>query len=173
MANPTPYPSLFSIPNTNIPPHVLFRPGQTPPLNHCWRCVPYATQANRPGRLISIIDPHAVLIYVGGGCLYDINDEARAGCAYLDGVDTQASTYSGDVFRLEDHGPTGQWHKPTNHRAQLRAIIAVLEAHNWEEENVRTLVFATNSDYVANGCTMFFDWAANRQNDVTAQLVDD
>lgn len=41
----------------------------------------------------------------------------------------------------------------SRHRANLIAFIETLKGNRWDQENVRTLVIATDSPYVVKGCT--------------------
>lgn len=60
--------------------------------------------------------------------------------------------------RLENHGPFGGPAEPqTSNHAELRAVIAVLRFRNWSSwgEGFKSIVVATDSEYVANGATIW------------------
>lgn len=153
-------PCLYQRDYTNDTPSEVFRPGLTPNWNHCDdRCI---NSSNRCDRLVSIYDPHAILIYVDGCCLNNGQDDPQAGSAFIHTYSRTTGNYSGRMFRLEERGPTGRWYKQTSNRAELRAVIAALRCRNWPVENVRRLVIATDSEYIAKGCTSWlFKWADN------------
>ncbi|KAH8590511.1 ribonuclease H-like domain-containing protein [Bisporella sp. PMI_857] len=75
---------------------------------------------------------------------------------------TQAGTVSS---RLEESGPTGQIFKPTSNRAELRAVIAALQFRDWFNDcnrSWRSIVIATDSEYVALGATQWVKhWESN------------
>lgn len=181
---PTPYPSLFTPRYRNDTPEDVFRPRWTPARDHCRRC---QRNSNQFPRLVSIDDPHSILVYVDGSCLNNGRDNPRAGAAFVDThkYDHQqdCELLGGKGFRVEHYGPTGEYFKPTSNRAELRAVLAALNASSWELENVRTLVLATDSTYVVNGCAdQAFHWEHNdwynhrgervRNRDLWSAIVD-
>ena len=59
-------------------------------------------------------------------------------------------------MRLETTGPTGEIYTQTSNRAELRAVIAALQFLDWSADcnrSWRSLVFATDSEYVAVNAT--------------------
>jgi ribonuclease HI len=59
-------------------------------------------------------------------------------------------------MRLETMGPTGETYTQTSNRAELRAVIAALQFLDWSADcnrSWRSLVFATDSEYVAVNAT--------------------
>jgi ribonuclease HI len=50
----------------------------------------------------------------------------------------------------------------SSNRAELRAVIAALRFRNWSGEGFRTVVFATDSEYVVEGSTQWArTWVRN------------
>jgi len=70
---------------------------------------------------------------------------------------TGTLTHAGTInMRLETMGPTGETYMQTSNRAELRAVIAALQYHDWSADcnrSWRSLVFATDSEYVAVNAT--------------------
>ncbi|KAJ3580272.1 hypothetical protein NPX13_g301 [Xylaria arbuscula] len=60
--------------------------------------------------------------------------------------------------RLENEGLFGDPNIQTSNRAELRAVIAALRLRRWSGEGFRTIVIATDSEFVTVGCT---EWAKN------------
>lgn len=143
-------PRRFHPPNSNMAPTSLFLPR-------------FNNRVRPPQpRFIHRGHPDKFLIYTDGSCLSNGRGDARAGCAFffepLPG-NHNASTVS---FRLENEGPTGEMHRQTSNRAELRAVIAVSRFLPWNQEGFTTLVIATDSEYVVKGAT---DWVYTwRQN---------
>ena len=54
-------------------------------------------------------------------------------------------------LKLELHGPQGTPELQTSNRAELRAVIGILQFRAWEGEGIQRLVIATDSSYVV-GC---------------------
>jgi ribonuclease HI len=64
--------------------------------------------------------------------------------------------------RLEAQGPFGDPSRQTSNRAELRAVLAALQFRNWAGEGFGTVVFATDSEYVAKGATQWVrTWLRN------------
>jgi ribonuclease HI len=59
-------------------------------------------------------------------------------------------------FHLEKEGPFGEPSLQTSNRAELRAVIAALRFRAWQGEGFKSLVIATDSEYVVEGAT---NWA--------------
>lgn len=105
------------------------------------------------GRFVNRTDPTQLLIYTDGACLDNGGENPRGGCAFQfkpSDPPTISGYYS---FRLENKGPTGELHLQTSNRAELRAVIAVLRFTHWKGEGFKTLVIATDSEYVVEGAT--------------------
>ncbi|KAK8879301.1 ribonuclease H-like protein [Apiospora arundinis] len=67
------------------------------------------------------------------------------------------------AFRLEDKGPGGEAMDPTSNRAKMRAVIAALEFRSWQDEGWRSIVIATDLEYVVRGATEFLPrWVQRR-----------
>ncbi|KAK8053973.1 hypothetical protein PG996_013274 [Apiospora saccharicola] len=67
------------------------------------------------------------------------------------------------AFRLEDKGPGGEAVDPTSNRAKMRAVIAALEFRAWADEGWRSIVIATDLEYVVRGATEWIPrWVQNR-----------
>ncbi|KAK8045370.1 hypothetical protein PG993_005394 [Apiospora rasikravindrae] len=67
------------------------------------------------------------------------------------------------AFRLEDKGPGGAAVDPTSNRAKMRAVIAALEFRAWADEGWRSIVIATDLEYVVRGATEWLPrWVQNR-----------
>ena len=95
--------------------------------------------------------PTELLIYTDGACLDNGHANARAGCGFVFSSVPNPASFC--TFRLENKGPTGEVYKPTSNRAELRAVIAALRYRAWDGEGFRSIVIATDSDYVVNGAT--------------------
>lgn len=102
-------------------------------------------------------DPGTVLIRTDGACLDNGQPDLgpRAGWAFWHGSGPSGNllTASG---RLEKKGPFGDDGEQTSNRAELRAVIAALKFRFWPGEAIKTLVIATDSEYIVKGAT---DWA--------------
>lgn len=92
------------------------------------------------------------LIRTDGACLNNGQENPKAGWAFWHGysVHGEQLIVSG---RLEKKGPFGDKSDQTSNRAELRAVIAALRFRFWPGEGFRTLVFATDSEYVVEGAT--------------------
>ncbi|OAA60334.1 Ribonuclease H-like protein [Niveomyces insectorum RCEF 264] len=104
-------------------------------------------------RFVHRRDKHKILIYTDGTCLDEGKPNARAGAAIVFREIVFGGADGRLHFRLENQGPSRDAHPPTTTRAELRAVLCALQYRCWFGENVRTLVLATKSDFVANGCT--------------------
>lgn len=108
------------------------------------------------------------LIYTGGSCPGLSSPNPKAGCAYVFAPVLQriVRPYAYVSFRLENKGPTAEWHSPTKERADLRAVIGALRFRSWKGmEDCSSLVIATDSDYVVEGITSrVIDWLNNGWN---------
>ncbi|PMD19716.1 ribonuclease H-like protein [Hyaloscypha hepaticicola] len=112
-------------------------------------------------RFIRKSDPREILIYTDGACLRNGQSNPQAGFAFVYRSSaynqTGTLTHAGTVrVRLETMGPTGETYTQTSNRAELRAVIAALQFLDWSTDcnrSWRSLVFATDSEYVAVNAT--------------------
>lgn len=107
-----------------------------------------------PARWESINDDRRILIFTDGAAPNNGRPGVRAGC----GVVTGPSLDSRHLFRLEPDVS----HQLTSNRAELRAVEAAIE-FDWKMEGIKTIVIATDSEYVAEGATLWIrvwrDWS--------------
>ncbi|EPS44766.1 hypothetical protein H072_1240 [Dactylellina haptotyla CBS 200.50] len=106
-------------------------------------------------RFINTQDPTCMLVYTDGSCRRNGTPGATAGCALHfrpPGQTPYGHIYGVISFRLEDTGPDGNKTPHTSNRAELRAVIGILQMH-WDSEEQKKLVIATDSQYVAKGAT--------------------
>lgn len=101
----------------------------------------------RAARYVSVTNPQQVLVYTAGACIDYGLPTARAAWSFIFRPDAPDANIS---MRLEMDGPQ------TLHRAELRAAIGALQYREWNKEGFRSIVIATNSDYVFRGAT---EWA--------------
>ncbi|KAH7124909.1 ribonuclease H-like domain-containing protein [Dactylonectria estremocensis] len=137
-------PTKFVPPSPASTPDILFPPG----ISH--QAVPPVI------RYIRQDNPGQFLVYTDGACRNNgqANPKAGWGFVFRPAVATApAGIISG---RLENKGPFGDGHGQTSNRAELRAVLATLCFRHWVGEGFNTLVFATDSEYVAKGAT---EWA--------------
>ncbi|KAL2066947.1 hypothetical protein VTL71DRAFT_1371 [Oculimacula yallundae] len=115
-------------------------------------------------RYIRKTDAREILFYTDGACSRNGQEDPQAGCAFVyrpsayneDGLLTHGGTVA---FPLERRGPIGVSFVHTSNRAELRAVIAVLQFCDWISDcnaGWRSVVIATDSEYVAHGAT---NWA--------------
>ncbi|KAN0086314.1 Ribonuclease H-like domain containing protein [Elaphomyces granulatus] len=133
-------PKKFIPPNKTDTPQLLFPPmliHTFPPVH----------------RFIRRSDPTQVLIYTSGACLDNGRKDPRGGCAFVFKFSTSMQIYGRAAFRLENKGPTGQQHQQTSNRAELRAVIGALRFRGWNGEGFKTIVIATDSEYIVNCST--------------------
>jgi ribonuclease HI len=112
-------------------------------------------------RFIRKSDPREILIYTDGACLRNGQSNPQAGFAFVYRPSaynqTGTLTHGGTInMRLETMGPTGETYTQTSNRAELRAVIAALQFLDWRADcnrSWRSLVFATDSEYVAVNAT--------------------
>ncbi|KAI1747981.1 ribonuclease H-like protein [Xylaria castorea] len=131
------FPTLFTPPSAQVKPTERF-PGK-------------ATYV-RNTRYIHRDNPNNILIFTDGACLSNGQPNPRAGWAFVHGpgFEGQPAIASG---RLENAGPFGDPSIQTSNRAELRAVIAGLRFRAWDGEGFKTIVIATNSEYVSQGAT--------------------
>lgn len=118
-------------------PEMLFKPA----VNRC---------SSPAVRFINTNDQEQMLVYTDGACLNNGQPNPRAGWAFVFGPGMQVRR------RLEYHGPFGGPAEPqTSNRAELRAVIGVLRFRHWSDpgEGFKSIVVATDSEYVVNGAT--------------------
>jgi len=158
------FPKEFTPPSASITPSELFSDQRNHMMvtRHVLRDPRTTGQegANQISHSISYTltgDPGKVLIRTDGACLDNGQPdlEPRAGWAFWHGSGPSGNllTVSG---RLEKKGPFGDDAEQASNRAELRAVIAALRFRFWPGEGVKTLVIATDSEYVVKGAT---EWA--------------
>lgn len=137
------------LPTKFVPPSPACTPYSLFPLGISRQAIPTVT------RFIRRDDPEQFLMYTDGACLNNGQANPKAGwaCVFRPASTTPAGIISG---RLENKGPFGSEHGQTSNRAELRAVLAALRFRHWVGEGFSTLVFATDSEYVAKGAT---EWA--------------
>ncbi|KAK9771602.1 putative RNase H type-1 domain-containing protein [Seiridium cardinale] len=121
---------------------------------------------SRPGltngfmeRLSHRLDPTKVLLLTDGACTDNGQPGARAGWAFQFGPEPEMRVASG---RLENTGPFGHPSRQTSNRAELRAVLAALRCRPWSEDGYKTIVIATDSEYVVKGATTWIrSWIEN------------
>lgn len=133
------FPTKFTPPSTASTPKDLFKIG-------------LGGQATTPSpRFIRRNNPKQLLIYADGACLNNGQANPKAGWAFVFGPDDGLSRIVS--ARLENKGPSGKEATQTSNRAELRAVIGALCFRAWYGEGFAELVFATDSEYVAEGAT--------------------
>ncbi|OCK78850.1 ribonuclease H-like protein [Lepidopterella palustris CBS 459.81] len=157
----------FVPPNATDTPEMLFMPK----INNCSIPAPRFTRRS---------NPREFLIYTDGACIENGNENASAGCAFVFRPEVPPSmippstscghstrtmnlhTLGACNFRLESGGPNGEIVPQTSNRAELRAIIAVLQFRLWHNEGFQRLVIATDSSYAVEGSTNWIrKWQQN------------
>ncbi|KAI1198644.1 ribonuclease H-like protein [Nemania serpens] len=104
-------------------------------------------------------DGTKILIYTDGACFNNGQDGAKGAWSFYFGPEPEARTCAG---RLENKGPFGDTAEQTSNRAELRAVLAALRARQWSDDGYRTVVIATDSEYVALGVTEWVrKWVGN------------
>ncbi|GAA5875899.1 hypothetical protein JCM1840_002968 [Sporobolomyces johnsonii] len=107
------------------------------------------------------------LVQVDGSCLNNgRGDRQRAAWSmcWAPEIRDRASARAGIL-----EGPP---EKHTSQRAELRALLAVLHSREWDEEGTSHLVVATDSEYVAFGCTEWLpNWMQNGWRNSRGQPV--
>lgn len=100
-------------------------------------------------------------IYTDGACVDNGSKNPRGGCAFVfKPSDRGVRGYT--AFRLENRGPTGEQYQQTSNRAELRAVIGALRYRCWDGEGFRSLVIATDSEYIVEGATRWVrGWLRN------------
>ena len=95
-------------------------------------------------------DRTKILIYTDGACINNGQYGAKAAWAFYFGPEPDARTCSG---RLENEGPFGDVCRQTSNRAELRAALAALRARQWFDDGYRTVVIASDSEYLVKGAS--------------------
>jgi len=121
-------------------PTLLAGTDRSNPLNYAF--VP--NYWRNPARWESRNDGGSILIFTDGAAPDNGRPGVRAGC----GVVAGPSPDSCFAFRLEHD----VFHQLTSNRAELRAVEAAIKA-DWKKEGIKTIVIATDSEYVAKGAT--------------------
>ncbi|KAK8014416.1 RNase H domain-containing protein [Apiospora arundinis] len=145
---------------------------------------------HNPGpRFVNHYDSKEILMVVGGSALNIGQDDATAGCSFIykggaaaaaaarvlgdfHGVPMTTTTKTTTTFPymndgscgdVGDKGPGGEAMDPTSNRAKMRAVIAALEFRSWQDEGWRSIVIATDLEYVVRGATEFLPrWVQRR-----------
>lgn len=112
---------------------------------------------------VHLQDKQKILIFTDGACLNNGQPNPKAGWTFVHGphkasdlTDFPARVVSG---RLGKKGPYGDEYGQTSNRAELRAVIKALNFRDWPGEyfiwgkNFKTIVIATDSEYVVEGAT--------------------
>jgi ribonuclease HI len=107
-------------------------------------------------------DDHGTcLIRTDGACLDNGQQNPKAGWAFWHGFGPSGELWVASG-RLEKKGPFGDDAIQTSNRAELRAVIAAVRFRYWPGEGFRTLVIATDSEYVVEGSTQWArTWVRN------------
>lgn len=110
---------------------------------------------NTGGRFVRLSNQRQFLIYTDGACLNNGQNNAVGGYAFVfkSGRSSEIIKAGVESFRLEDCGPSGVAYPHTSNRAELRAVIAVLQYRRWNGEGHNQIVIATDSEYVVLGAT--------------------
>ncbi|KAM3559456.1 hypothetical protein MY1884_003452 [Beauveria asiatica] len=106
-------------------------------------------------------DNSMLLIMTDGACLNNGQANPKAGWAFCQGAGLEGRPLlvSG---RLEKKGPWGDDGIQSSNRAELRAVIAALRFRHWPGEGFKTVVIATDSEYVVEGSTQWAKtWVQN------------
>ncbi|KAI8628489.1 ribonuclease H-like protein [Xylariaceae sp. FL1651] len=127
---------------------------------------PTALFPGRPGPVLDFMerfthrqDPTKILIFIDGACLDNGTPNAKASWAFYFGPEPEARTCSG---RLESKGPFGDVCEQTSNRGELRAALAALRARQWSDDGYRTVVIASDSEYLVKGATEWVKkWTKN------------
>ncbi|KAL3419572.1 RNase H domain protein [Phlyctema vagabunda] len=145
---------LFEPPNVMDTPQSLF---PTTAIRH--RSIP-GTMTNL--RFVNQHNPHEMLIYTDGACPNNGQRYPKAGWGFvIHGPTSRYPAYT-VIGRLEQYGPSGKLGPQASNRAELRAVLAALEARAWYVEDWYSVVIATDSEYVAHGATAWIrSWASN------------
>ncbi|EHL01310.1 putative Ribonuclease H [Glarea lozoyensis 74030] len=108
-------------------------------------------------RFVRKTDKNQVIFWTDGACLNNgkANPSAGGGFVFSTPNVKHDGKYHGIHFRLENEGPNGNIEAQTSNRAELRAVIAALEFKDRSPEGWKSLVIATDSEYVVHGAT---DW---------------
>ncbi|KAJ5736211.1 ribonuclease H-like protein [Penicillium malachiteum] len=116
---------------------------------------PYTIDKCVPAKRLVHRDLHKTFIlYTDGACLNNGAPNARAGCAFVFGKAEQNSYEPTCArFPLENKGPTGEYHRQTSNRAELRAVLAASRFCDWRVGRFNRMVIATDSEYVVEGIT--------------------
>lgn len=143
----------FTAPPNTTDPTTIFSPGQ-------------AEGVTGP-RFIRDSKQSQILIFTSGYSPQAKSQEATAGWSFVfrpPGRSRKDIFHDGTVaFRLEVHGPRSEPATQTTERAELRAVIAALQYRVWHIEGWKSIVIATDSDYVVSGATENVDrWIAKK-----------
>jgi ribonuclease HI len=97
-----------------------------------------------------------ILIFTGSYLIEKTNQRAAsAGCAviYMPKSDGSGKNPECIGFKLEEHGPNGDFFNAKSMRADLRAVVAALGSRLWSSEGWEKVTIATGSNYVVDNIT--------------------
>lgn len=139
------FPTRFIAPSPTVTPTELFAS---------------TTSRGPPFRYVHRHDPRVMLLLADGACLDNGRPNPQAGWAFVYG--SKRGEPAVTSRRLESKGPFGDLSVQSSNRAELRAVIAALRFRNWASEAFKTLVIATDSEYVSSGATSWAQtWVRN------------
>ncbi|KAI0155118.1 hypothetical protein GGR57DRAFT_464118 [Xylariaceae sp. FL1272] len=163
--------SRISVASVFVPSDPNLTPEQHFPLQTVY------TRTSQP-RFVNLYDSREILLTVdgsclnngskdptmqppAGGCSFSYKGAAKSGHTAVFPLVAPGQTEGGIVgFPLEQAGPSGEKHNVTSNRAKLRAVIAALEFREWQQEGWRSIVVATDLEYVVFGATRWLAaWA--------------
>ena len=121
---------------------------------------------DRFARFIHRQEPGKALIFTDGACINSGQANPKAGWAFVYGQEAPGDPGSRPAYlcahRLEAKGPFGDAGGQTSNRAEMRAVLAALRFRHWPGEGLRSLVIATDSEYVVEGATAWVrGWVRN------------
>jgi len=99
-------------------------------------------------RYIHARDRGMLLLQTDGACLNNGQPGPRAGAAWVFGPPNPNKPTDNGICAMTLDGADA-----TSNRAELIAVITALRARIWWGEGFHTIVVATDSEYVVNGCT--------------------
>ncbi|KAJ6141594.1 RNase H domain protein [Penicillium chermesinum] len=111
-----------------------------PRTHHSDLFIPHAL-TDTETRLVNHTNPQQLLITTDGACNQNAWSSRRGGWAFVYGPSSIREYPGANVIceRLEKEGPNGHAYAATNHRAELRAVIAALQWKNWAAEGFTSL----------------------------------
>jgi ribonuclease HI len=132
------FPAMFRPPNPTDTPDTLFTIG--------WRNMVTGPRFVRKNKM------NQIMLLTDGACLNNGQANPSPGCAFVFRPASTEPQVNGHIaFRLETRGPSGNVESQTSNRAELRAVIGALRYRRWDGEGWKSVVIATDSEYVALG----------------------